>query len=119
MSEILSLKYGLFFIEGQRLRIDAGEPSELHLEVLNVPRELETLLPYAEFWGVADDSCRIELINQAPPEVWRDFQIVVSRHKTALLDWLSGPEADHHPTREYLAFSFMQQAFDWPRSCIS
>ena len=115
MSESLARKYGNFFVEGQRLRIDAGELEELHLQADKVPKELVPLLSYAEFWGISDDSYRIDLIKQAPPEFWRDFQEAVSNHKVALLDWLAGPEADNEPTPEYLAFSFMLQAFDWPR----
>jgi hypothetical protein len=72
-------------------------------------------MPYAEFWGIADDSYRIELVKHAPREIWREFRDVVSRHETGLLDWLAGPEADTTPTPEYVAFSFMLRAFDWPR----
>ena len=115
MNDRLSQKYGAFFAVGQRLRVEAGESGEQHLRVDRVPRELLPLVPYAEFWGISDDTYRIELVKQAPIDVWRDLKEAVSQHKTALLDWLSGPEADNPPTREYLAFSFMLQAFDWPR----
>lgn len=115
MNDSLSQKYGPFFVEGVKLRIDAGESGESQLQALSVPKELAPLLPYAEFWGIADDTYRIELIKRSPPELWTDFQNAVSKKKTALLDWLSGPEADKLPSPEYLAFSFMLQAFDWPR----
>ncbi len=115
MSDDLSSRYGAFYVEGTRLRSDAGESSHLRLAANDAPRELLPLLPYAEFWGIADDTYRIELVRAAPQHIWSEFQEVVKGHKTALLDWLSGPAADRPPTPEYLAFSFMLQAFDWPR----
>lgn len=115
MRDNLLHKYGAFFARAQQLRIDAGETIESHLTPDNVPKSLHPLLPYAEFWGISDDSYRIELVGQAPADIWRDFREAVSKYKMALLDWLSGPEAGSPPSQEYLAFSYMLQAYDWPR----
>ena len=111
----LSSLYDSFHSEGLRLRRNAGETYEACLSADGIPRELLPLLPYAEFWGIADDTCRIELVRIAPRHVWIDFREAVKRHKMELLAWLSGPDADRPPTPEYLAFSFMLQAYDWPR----
>lgn len=115
MSDDLSSRYGAFHAEGLRLRSNAGESKEFRLAANKIPRELLPLLPYAEFWGIADDTYRIELVQVAPQHIWIEFREAVKGHKTALLDWLSGPDAERLPTPEYLAFSFMLQAFDWPR----
>lgn len=115
MMDSLSQLYGAFYEEGQKLRIDGGELAEGQLRRDRVPTELWPLIPYAEFWGIADDSYRIELISHAPADIWRAFRKVVADHKPMLLDWLAGPEAEAPPTSEYLAFSFLLQAFDWPR----
>jgi hypothetical protein len=115
MSDDLPSLYGAFYTKGLRLRHEAGESSDLRLMPDKIPMELLPLLPYASFWGISDDSYRIELVRTAPQHVWNEFQEAVKRLKSILLDWLSGPEADRPPTPEYLAFSFMLQAFDWPR----
>lgn len=115
MTDSLSQLYETFFEQGQKLRIDAGELAVGKLRRDKVPKGLWPLIPYAEFWGIADDSYRIELISQAPIDIWKAFRKVVADHKPMLLDWLAGPEADAPPTPEYLAFSFLLQAFDWPR----
>lgn len=116
MSDDLSTRYGAFYSEGLRLRSDAGESSEFRLTANRIPKELLPLLPYAAFWGIADDTYRIELVRVAPEHVWKEFRDLVSRHEDALMAWLAGPEAkERPPSSEYLAFSFMLQAFDWPR----
>jgi hypothetical protein len=119
MSNDLSSTYGDFYDVGLRLRNDADESEGLNLEANAIPTELLPLLPYAEFWGIADDTYRIALVRVAPQHIWNEFREAVKRHKMALLDWLSGPAADIPPTPEYLAFSFMLQAFDWPREDFS
>jgi hypothetical protein len=116
MTELLLKKYEEFFVRGRQLRVDLGEPPIAQLQGSRVPIELWPLIPYAEFWGISDDGYRIELIKLAPDEVWQGFRDAVSKHKAALLDWLAGPDADSTPTAEYLAFSFILQAYDWPRA---
>ena len=80
MSDDLSTRYGAFYSEGLRLRSDAGESSELRLTANRIPKELLPLLPYAAFWGIADDTYRIELVRVAPEHVWKEFRDLVSRH---------------------------------------
>jgi hypothetical protein len=114
MTESLREKHGAFFDEGQKMRLDAG-CSLLPLRPEKVPKELWPLLPYAEFWGISDDGYREELCEVAPSEIWKDFREAVSKYKTALLDW--SPEADAHPpTIEFVAFTAMLMAYDWPRA---
>ena len=115
MSDFLTERYGAFFAQGQKVRVDAGEPAVAQLRPSKVPEDLWPLIPYAEFWGIADDSYRTELIKQAPAEIWSGFRAAVSEHELRLLDWLAGPEADLPPTPEYVAFSFMLRAFCCPR----
>ena len=115
MNQHLLQKYRIFFSQAKQMRAEAGDMDNSPLQEQNIPKNLISLLPYAELWGISDDTFRIKLIEQSPPELWKDFVNVVSKHKLSLLDWLSGPEADNPPSREYLMFSFMLQAFDWPR----
>lgn len=112
----LRTKYGPFFAVGQRLRRDAGGLPSIPLRPEKVPPAFRALIPYAEFWGIADDGYREELAETAPPEVWADFRRTVSEYEPALTEWLGGPEADQvPPTDEYVAFSAMSMAHIWPR----
>lgn len=116
MSDDLSSRYGEFYAKGLRLRSDAGESSDRRLGTDNVPSQLSPLLPYADFWGISDDTYRSDLVRIAPQHIWDEFRCIVSRNEDALMKWLAGPEAKQRPpSPEYLAFSFMLQAFDWPR----
>jgi hypothetical protein len=112
MTESLREKYGAFFDKGQKMRFDAG-CSHLPLRPERVPKELWPLLPYAAFWGISDDGYREELCEEAPPEIWKDFRETVSKYKNTLLEW----ETDTHPpTTEFVAFTAMLMAYDWPRA---
>jgi hypothetical protein len=116
MTDDLESRYGAFFIEGLKLRRKAGETTDRNLLETEIPSELRPLLPYAAFWGIPDDTFRIELVQVAPEHLWKEFRDFVSLHEDALLDCLAGPEAKRSPpSPEYLAFSFMLQASDWPR----
>ncbi len=116
MTESLSKEYGAFFARGQKLRADAGASEIGRLRRDNIPENLWPLIPYAEFWGVADDGFREELVEQAPPGILQGFRDVVSKHETKLLEWLAGPEAAKAtPNNEYVAFSAMLMAYDYPR----
>jgi hypothetical protein len=115
MNNSTSDKHPAFFARAQALRLTGGEEKGRRLRPKMVPKQLWQLIPYAEFWGISDDSCRIELIKEAPAEIWSDFRKVIAQNEQALMDWLAGPEADQDPTPEYAAFSFMVQAFDYPR----
>src|SRR3954452_12666762 len=67
--------------------------------------------PYAEFWGMADDWAREELIRNAPPNVRANLKQVIATYDLALDEWLGGPEAhNREPSGEYVAFSAMRIA---------
>jgi hypothetical protein len=79
-----------------------------------VPHELWPLLPYAEFWGVSDDSIRELLIQRAEPEVQANLKNVIAAFNDDLETWLAGKDADNpSPSPEYLAFSAMRMAADF------
>lgn len=77
----------------------------------HVPRQFWPLLPYAEFWGIADDWTREELVASAPLDVRENLRQVVAAFDSALDEWLAGPAADESdPSDEYVAFSAMRIA---------
>lgn len=96
--------YGSFYNSSPIVRLDRK----------NVPAECWPLLPYAEFWGVADDWAREDLVEKAPPDVLQNLKQVVATFDSALDEWLAGPEADNlNPTDEYVAFSALGMAADF------
>jgi hypothetical protein len=87
---------------------------KVNLEKANVPEQLWPLIPYAEFWGIADDWTREDLIEQAPPAIQRNLKAVVSSFNNDLEAWLAGPEASNrNPSDEYVAFAAMIMAADF------
>ena len=77
----------------------------------NVPEQFLPLLPYAEFWGIADDWTRDDLVKSAPPEVRENLKRVIAAYDNLLDEWLAGPAADDpEPSDEYVAFSAMRIA---------
>jgi hypothetical protein len=103
-SEELKRRYGAFY----------GKSPRVTLEQRNVPTKLWPLLPYAEFWGLADDWTREILINEAPSELLADLKRTVEDFDDDLDEWLAGPEADTSPfSDEYIAFSAMRMAVDF------
>jgi hypothetical protein len=106
--EILSAEqmkrlYGRFYDRSPKFQLDRRR----------VPEKFWPLLPYAEFWGMADDSARQRLVKQAPAEIRRNLKQVVAAFDDALDEWLAGPEADNPtPTDEYIAFCAMGMAAD-------
>lgn len=96
--------YGGFFERSPKVSVDKDR----------VPSELWPLIPYAEFWGIADDWAREDLVQQAPEEVKENLKAVLNAFNAALDVWLAGPEADlPTPSREYIAFSAMRMASDF------
>jgi len=94
-----------------------GQSPKLNLDPRNVPEQFWPLLPYAEFWGVADDWTREGLVKQAPAEVQRNLKQVVAAFDDALDEWLAGPEADGTTfSDEYIAYTAMRMAADFIRS---
>lgn len=96
--------YGSFYERSPQVRLDER----------NVPQRVWPLLPYAEFWGIADDLTREILVKQAPADVQLNLKEVVAAFDDAMDDWLAGPEADNpDPSDEYVAFSAMRMAADY------
>jgi hypothetical protein len=97
-------RYGSFYESSPRMKLDQNK----------VPKQFWSLLPYAEFWGIADDWAREDLVDLAPPEVQENLRNVVASFDNALDEWLAGPEADDtSPSDEYIAFTAMRMAADY------
>lgn len=94
----------------QLLEFEAHVP---RLDPLRVPEQLRYLIPYAQIWGVADDTLRSVMLTRASYESRADLKRVVYAADDLLDDWLAGPEADEaSPSNEYIAFSAMRMAAD-------
>jgi len=102
----------------QELRATCGPFYErariLQLDLTNVPEVLQRYAPFAEFWGIADDLEREELVVNAPGEAKTQLVQVTEEIDDLLDEWLCGPEADSaFPSAEYIAFSAMRMAADF------
>ena len=60
--------YGRFYDRG----------AKQHLDRRNVPEKFWPLLPYAEFWGIADDLTREILVKEAPADVQHNLKPAVA-----------------------------------------
>lgn len=98
----LRQKYGEFLLEGGNVRFDEQD----------VPVNLASLIPYARFWGIADDYKRDALADKAPKTIGDDLLAITQAHAQQLDDWLASPEADWN-NEAYLAFSNMRMAADY------
>jgi len=98
--------YGPFFRGGAGLTLDPKL----------VPEELRALIPYASFWGIADDGDRDNLVLQATPAVRLNLVAAVEGRDCLLDSWLAGPEAYGSLwSAEYLAFSALRMAADFAK----
>jgi hypothetical protein len=80
----------------------------------NVPKKLCPWIPYAEFWGIAEDFDREELVRQASQEIKEDLVQLIQGLDDALDEWLAGDEPKNVPlSDEYCAFSWMRMAADY------
>ncbi len=103
-AEQLKRWYGSFYKNSPKTR----------LERANIPEQLWPLIPYAEFWGIADDWTREDLVEQAPSEVQRNLKAVIHSYNNDLEAWLAGSEASNrNPSDEYVAFAAMVMAADF------
>jgi hypothetical protein len=94
-------KYGDFYRAGQNVKLDR----------LRIPEDFWPIIHYAEFWGVADDLAREQLVQSAPAVVQQNLREVIVAFDSALDTWLAGPEADQlRPSPEYIAFSALRMA---------
>lgn len=99
----MALIYGTVYLEYPHVAIKKER----------VPQSLWPLIPYAQFWGIADDAAREGLVRSLPREVLDNLVSVVRAFDDYLDDWLSCPEASSgKPSREYIAFSAMRMAAD-------
>jgi hypothetical protein len=102
--EQMRSRYGRFYEISPRLQLDRR----------HVPMQFWPLLPYAEFWGFADDWTRQDLVRRAPPDVQRNLKEVLSMFDDALDEWLAGPEvAAPKLSDEYVAFTALRMAADF------
>lgn len=96
--------YGSFF--------DCG--SSLTLDQRRIPQKLWPLIPYAGFWGIADDWARETLVRKAPKAVQQNLKVIIAAYDDDLDEWLAGEEASNsRPSPEYIAFSAMRMAADF------
>lgn len=103
-AEEMKQRYGRFYDQSPMVRLDRGK----------VPERFWPLLPYAEFWGIADDWTREDLIEKASADVRQNLKAVVAAHDSALQEWLAGAEASSRtPSDEYVAFVAMIMAADY------
>lgn len=80
----------------------------------DVPRNLVQLVPYAEFWGAADDWAREDVIRMTPEFLQKNLKWVVAAFDDQLDEWLAGSEASsREPSDAYVAFSAMRMAADF------
>jgi hypothetical protein len=97
-------QYGQFFTCGSMHTLDKA----------HIPQRLWQLIPYASFWGVADDWARESLVKKAPKAIQENLKAVVAAHDDFLDEWLAGDEAKSpQPSVEYVAFSAMRMAADF------
>jgi hypothetical protein len=79
-----------------------------------IPPELCPWIPYAEFWGIAEDFDREELIRQASHKIQEDLVQLIQRLDDDLDEWLAGDGPKNGPlSDEYCAFSWMRMAADY------
>jgi len=94
-------EYGIFFALSPQVPVRESE----------VPENLRALMPYARFWGIADDWARERLVAQAPEEIRANLKAVLLQNDDALDEWLAGPESQQrNPSDSYVAFSAMRMA---------
>lgn len=80
----------------------------------DVPHELKPLIPYARFWGVADDYKREQLISYASNDIIYNLKYSVEIFDDALDGWLAGSESTCSEFSDaYIAFSAMRMAADF------
>lgn len=106
MSKVDAIKteYGEFLSRSPTVDFDSKD----------VPENLRGLIPYASFWGIADDWKREQLVEAAPEHLKASLQQLIAVNDDALDDWLAGDEASSlNPSDAYIAFSAMRMAADF------
>ena len=83
------------------------------LDSRRIPSSLHELVPYAEKWGVSDDTTREKLLTSTPPAQLHDVLDKVRAFAGPLSAWLGGSEARLSiPSKEYVAFSALRMFAD-------
>jgi hypothetical protein len=104
---------------GEAKQRDVSQAPGRLLDRSNVPNELHELIPYAEKWGLSDDTLREELVANSSRETLADLVAKVTAANPALSRWLRGTEAQlPRPSPEYIAFSAMRMLADDLRSTL-
>ena len=104
LTEAMKTKYGDFVSASGNVAFDEND----------VPECLRSLIPYARFWGLADDWEREQLAVKAPDDVKTDLKDLIAQHDDALDQWLAGEEAANpNPSDAYVAFSAMRMCADF------
>lgn len=97
-------EYGEFLLESSTVEFDSND----------VPENLRHLIPYASFWGLADDLAREQLAEKAPDPLKRSLKKLITDNDDALDEWLAGEEASNpDPSDAYVAFSALRMAADY------
>jgi hypothetical protein len=97
-------RYGEFFNESPLVEFNAGD----------VPENLQSLVPYARFWGIQDDWQREQLVTKAPASIRESLRTLIAEYEDVLDDWLAGEEAtSSNPSDAYIAFSAMRMCADF------
>jgi hypothetical protein len=87
-------------------------PKQIQINPDNVPEGFRPLIPYVEKWGISDDGYLDEAIDEASLEDLKELITVVSEFKAEGFDeWLGNPGTDN-PTREWVAFISLINAYD-------
>jgi hypothetical protein len=106
MKEIDTIRseYGEFLSESPTVAFDSND----------VPKNLHHLIPYASFWGLADDLNRERLVEKAPDHLKESLRKLIANNENALDEWLAGEEAlSPDPSDAYIAFSALRMAADY------
>ncbi len=78
----------------------------------NVPEPFQSLIPYAQRWGISDDGDLDAAIDEASTEELKDLVTAVSGFQAEGFDeWLGNP-GDPPYTREWIAFVCLIRAYD-------
>jgi hypothetical protein len=83
------------------------------LDPRDVPASLQGLIPYAEIWGISDDTLRSRIFDQSPANLIEQLRALLAFFEAELEDWFTGPDADRaDPSDAYVAFSAMRMGID-------
>jgi len=86
----------------------------MNLQKKNIPESLWGIIELAEYWGISDDSERIEQIENASYDKRIELKKAADKYEDCLDMWLGGVESQGlNFSNEYIAFSAMRMASDY------